>query len=104
MSGRCQPRLMAWAVMSTECRAGQSAYRPGRPARVDCGTCEKTALGACRFCGRGACREHAQVRPFIVGLYRGKPDELVKAVVVEDALHCGVCHPRGEPVPLPELE
>jgi hypothetical protein len=73
-------------------------------ACVDCWTCEKTALGACRFCGRGACREHAQVRPFIVGLYRGKPDELVKAVVVEDALHCGVCHPRGEPVPLPELE
>ena len=30
--------------------------------------------------------------------------DVVRAVVVEDALHCGVCHPRGEPVPLPELE
>ena len=71
---------------------------------MDCWTCEKTALGACRFCGRGACREHAQVRPYIVGLYRGLSDDVMRAVVVEDALHCGVCHPRGEPVSLPELE
>jgi len=71
---------------------------------MDCWTCEKAALGACRFCGRGACREHAQQRPYIVGLYRTRPSEELRAVVVEDALHCGVCHPRGEPVPLPELE
>lgn len=70
---------------------------------MDCWTCEKAALGACRFCGRGACREHAQARPFIVSLYRSK-ESVVQAVVVEDALHCGVCRPRGEPVPLPELD
>ena len=72
--------------------------------RVDCWTCEKTALGACRFCGRGACREHAQQRPFIVSLFRTRTDQVVNAIVVEDALHCGVCRPRGEPVPLPELD
>lgn len=71
---------------------------------MDCWTCEKTALGACRFCGRGACREHAQTRPYIVGLYRRRRDDTMQAVVVEDALHCGICRPRGEPVALPELE
>ena len=81
-----------------------SRYLESEGSPVDCWTCEKTALGACRFCGRGACREHAQVRPYIVGLYRGLSDDVMRAVVVEDALHCGVCHPRGEPVPLPELE
>jgi hypothetical protein len=29
---------------------------------------------------------------------------MLRALVVEDALHCGVCRPRGEPVDLPELE
>jgi hypothetical protein len=72
--------------------------------RMDCWTCEKTALGSCRFCGRGACREHAQLRPFIVSLFRARTDQVVNAVVVEDALHCGVCSPRGEPVPLPDLD
>jgi hypothetical protein len=71
---------------------------------VDCWTCEKTSLGACRFCGRGVCREHAKARPFIVSLYDSAKDSVVKAVVVEDALHCGICHPRGDPVPLPELK
>ena len=71
---------------------------------MDCWTCEKTALGACRFCGRGACREHARSRPFIVSLYSARTTGVVKAIVVEDALHCGVCTPRGEPVELPELE
>ncbi len=71
---------------------------------MDCWTCEKTALGACRFCGRGACRAHARPRPFIVSLYSSRTNGIVKAIVVEDALHCGVCTPRGEPVELPELE
>ena len=30
--------------------------------------------------------------------------QTLRALVVEDALHCGVCKPRGEPVDLPELE
>ena len=71
---------------------------------MDCWTCEKTALGSCRFCGRGACRDHAQTRPFIVSLFRAREAGDMRAIVVEDALHCGVCRPRGAPVPLPELD
>jgi hypothetical protein len=68
---------------------------------MDCWVCQRSALGVCRFCGRGVCQEHAQFRPFILALYRAEEGQ--KALVVEDALHCGQCTPRPEPVPLPEL-
>ena len=71
---------------------------------MDCWTCERSALGACQFCGRGACREHARSRPYVVGLFREATGDEMRAVVVEGALHCGVCRPRGEPVALPELD
>ena len=29
--------------------------------------------------------------------------ERIRALVVDDALHCGVCKPKGDPVELPEL-
>jgi hypothetical protein len=29
---------------------------------------------------------------------------VLRALVVDDAIHCGVCRPRGEPVQMPELE
>ncbi|HUF54919.1 MAG TPA: hypothetical protein VMR52_14310 [Dehalococcoidia bacterium] len=70
---------------------------------MDCWTCERTALAACRFCGRGTCREHAKVMPFVLEVLRDREDA-AKALVVDDAIHCGVCTPRGEPVPLPELD
>lgn len=78
--------------------------RPREEDELDCWTCERTAIGACRFCGRGSCREHAKVHPFVIDVFRGKRHESLRALVVEDALHCGVCKPRGEPVELPELE
>lgn len=78
--------------------------RPRGRTTLDCWTCERTAIGACRFCGRGSCREHAKVHPFVIDVFRGKRHESLRALVVEDALHCGVCKPRGEPVELPELE
>ncbi len=28
----------------------------------------------------------------------------MNALVVEDALHCGTCTPRPDPIPLPELD
>ncbi len=78
--------------------------RPWRESDLDCWTCERPALGACRFCGRGTCREHARTQPFVIDVFRGKRHEVLRALVVEDALHCGVCRPRGDPVELPELE
>jgi hypothetical protein len=71
---------------------------------MDCWICKRTALGVCRFCGRGICEEHARFHPYILSLYASHSKEAVKALVVDDALHCGVCKPRPDPVELPELE
>jgi len=82
-----------------------SGQRSGeREDGLDCWVCERTALGACRFCGRGTCREHAKTHPFLIDVFRGNKHPTLRALVVDDALHCGVCKPRGEPVELPELE
>jgi hypothetical protein len=71
---------------------------------MDCWHCRKSALGSCRFCGRGLCEDHAQTQPFILQLYRGGKDQVPRALVVEDALYCGICTPRPDPVDLPELD
>jgi hypothetical protein len=69
---------------------------------MDCWHCRRTAVGSCRFCGRGICEDHAQTQPFVLELYR-TPD-VVRALVVEDALFCGACTPRPDPIDLPELD
>jgi hypothetical protein len=69
---------------------------------VDCWTCRRTAVGTCRFCGRGVCEDHAGEKPFILELYRGA--DVTRALVVEDALFCGTCTPRPDPIDLPELD
>jgi hypothetical protein len=68
---------------------------------MDCWQCRKNAVGTCRFCGRGVCENHVATRPYILQLYQ---DPAVKALVVEDALYCGVCHPRPNPIELPDLD
>lgn len=70
---------------------------------MDCWICKRTALGVCRFCGRGICEEHARFHPYILSLFPSPGTKGVRALVVEDALHCGVCKPRPDPVDLPEL-
>ena len=67
-----------------------------------CWHCRRTAVGSCRFCGRGVCEDHAQEQPYVLELYRG--GETTRALVVEDALFCGACSPRPDPVDLPELD
>jgi hypothetical protein len=69
---------------------------------VDCWHCRRNAVGVCRFCGRGVCENHAQTKPWIVEVYTldGSPP---RALVVEDALFCGACTPRPDPIELPEL-
>jgi hypothetical protein len=69
---------------------------------LDCWTCRRTALGACRFCGRGVCEDHADEKPYILELFGGP--EGIRALVVEDALYCGRCKPRPDPIRLPELD
>lgn len=68
---------------------------------MDCWHCRKTAVGTCRFCGRGICEDHVETLPFILELF-GR--DVTKALVVEDALYCGACTPRPDPLELPELD
>ena len=71
---------------------------------MDCWICKRqSAVGVCRFCGRGLCENHARFRPYIVAVYRSTQGERVRSLVVENALFCGVCKPRSEPVDIPEL-
>lgn len=69
---------------------------------MNCWHCDRPAHGVCRFCGRGVCREHTKVLPHIEALYHDDSN-VQKALVVADALYCGVCRPQEDPVPLPQL-
>lgn len=70
---------------------------------MDCWHCKRSALGVCRFCGRGLCEDHAEEHPFILSIFRGKDEQPLQALVVENALWCGLCAPRPDPIALPEL-
>ncbi|MBI4567326.1 MAG: hypothetical protein HY719_02905 [Planctomycetes bacterium] len=70
---------------------------------MNCWHCDRPAHGACVFCGRGVCKQHAKSMPSLVQVYRDKAGAM-KAIVTENALHCGVCRPREDPVDLPELD
>lgn len=59
-------------------------------------------MGACRFCGRGICEDHVQVLPYILELFKAK--DVTRVLVVEDALYCGTCTPRPDPIDLPEID
>jgi hypothetical protein len=67
---------------------------------MDCWHCRRSAIGTCRFCGRGVCENHVETRPYILDILTNP----TRALVVDDALHCGACHPRPNPVELPELD
>ncbi len=69
---------------------------------MNCWHCDRPAHGTCRFCGRGVCKEHAQTLPHIIDIYRDDAGAY-KALVVADALYCGTCQPKEDPVELPQL-
>ena len=68
---------------------------------MDCWHCRRTAVATCRFCGRAVCENHVKTRPFILELFR--QDATRRALVVEDAIFCGACTPRPDPIEIPEL-
>ena len=70
---------------------------------MNCVHCNRTAQAVCRFCGRAVCKDHLKTKPFIVSLYQGK-DGIQKAIIVSDAIFCGICKPHERPVSLPELD
>jgi hypothetical protein len=47
------------------------------------------------------CEDHADTQPYVLDLFGGDP---TRALVVEDALFCGACRPRPDPIDLPELD
>ncbi len=69
---------------------------------MNCWHCNRPAHGACIFCGRAVCRDHAQEMPHIVALYADRKGNH-KAIITAHALFCGLCEPREDPVELPEL-
>ena len=69
---------------------------------MDCWHCRRTAVGSCRFCGRGICEDHVQTHPYILELFKGA--DVTKVLIVEDALFCAACTPRPDPLDLPELD
>ena len=70
---------------------------------MNCIYCERSAHATCRFCGRGVCKDHMKTSPFILALYKGEEGNN-KAIVVPDAVYCGTCNPREQPVTLKELK
>ncbi len=69
---------------------------------VECWKCGKPANGICKFCGRALCKEHASEMHSIVTVYSGEK-QTPKAIVVSNALFCGICHPQPEPISMPEI-
>jgi hypothetical protein len=72
--------------------------RVARTALVRCWVCGASADGVCRFCGRGICKTHARTRAFLFEAW--EEAAALKGLAVEDALFCGVCKVRAEPVNL----
>lgn len=76
---------------------------------MNCWQCDRPAHGVCVLCGRGMCKDHAKTAPNFVAVYRARPKKdgdpgTLKAIAVEEALVCGLCKPREDPVELPELD
>jgi hypothetical protein len=63
---------------------------------VRCWVCGGDAEGVCRFCGRAICKTHARTKPFLFDTW--DDGGRLRALGIEDALHCGVCKPRPDPV------
>jgi len=57
---------------------------------------------SCRFCGRLVSKEKAAKRPFFMTIHVGEHNT-PKALIVADAIWCGICRPQPEPIDMPEL-
>jgi hypothetical protein len=63
-----------------------------------CWVCDELAHGVCRFCGRAVCKDHAKRRSFLFEAW--VDGDSLRGLAVPDALFCGVCNPRKDPVDL----
>lgn len=71
---------------------------------MKCIRCDKQAEAVCRFCGRAVCSSHLQTLNYIVTVYPSASKQVPKALVVADAVFCGVCKPQPEPLEAPYLD
>ena len=69
---------------------------------MNCWHCERPSHGACVFCGRGVCRDHFRPMPRIIDIFH-KADDTHYALVVTNALYCGICKPREDPIRMEQL-
>jgi hypothetical protein len=69
---------------------------------VQCWICAAPASASCRFCGRAVCREDARIHPFVLEVYEAGGS--LYGLAVEDAIHCGVCKPKPDPVAMDFLD
>ena len=70
---------------------------------MNCWHCDRPAHGVCRFCGRAVCKDHAQTMPHIAEVYHTRSGEQ-RALVVGEALFCGVCEPKEDPIKMQGLD
>jgi hypothetical protein len=67
-----------------------------------CWECGSDAQASCRFCGRFVCKDHASKMPVFLAVYVGA-NQTPKAIVVADAIWCGICRPHPEPIEMPDI-
>ena len=61
-----------------------------------CWVCGATAEGICRLCGRAICKPHARTHPYLFEVWPTAAG--LRALGIDDALWCGVCRPRPDPI------
>lgn len=69
---------------------------------MSCVISGKPANAVCMFCGRLVSKEVAAKHPYFMTVYVGSHN-VPKAIVVADAIWCGICRPQPEPIPMPDL-
>ena len=61
-----------------------------------CWVCGAAAEAVCKFCGRGVCKAHARTQAFLFAAW--PTGSGLRGLAIEDAVWCGVCHPRENPI------
>jgi hypothetical protein len=69
---------------------------------MNCIHCGKPAQAICRFCGRAVCKEHIRPMNYIESIF-ADARQVYRALVIADAVYCGICKPMPEPLELPAL-
>jgi hypothetical protein len=54
------------------------------------------AEGLCRFCGRAVCKKHTKTRAFLLQVWLDGAG--LRGLAVADALWCGICLVRPDPI------